>query len=311
MSDKFKDDTFLARWLNGQLTEEELAAFESHEDYQTYKKIAESAEGLEMPDRDKASGWEALSQKMEQQPEKAAKVRRLTPLWRYAAAAAVFLIVAYLGFFRGNSLEVHTTLMAEQEVVELPDGSKVFLNAASELRYDKKGFDEERNLELSGEAFFEVKEGSAFTVETSNGGVRVLGTSFNVRSRNSEISVTCYTGKVGLSFDAFQQMEILNPGDRIIAEGRQISHKDKIEVTDGVPGWTVGQSRFIQAEFKDVIEELERQFDVSIEYPAEINDLPAYNGGFPHSELETALDIVFSSVNYQYKINGKEVVVYN
>ena len=306
------DDTFLARWLSGQLTEQELAEFESHEDFQTYKKIAETAADFQMPARNKDAGWEVLSQQMENKEvsERPAKVKRLNSWWKYAAAAAVILLIGYFGFFQDNGWETHSVLYADQKLILLPDGSKARLNADSEIRFNRKTYEDKRLLELKGEAFFEVLKGAQFTVETRNGEVRVLGTSFNVRSRKNKIEVTCYTGKVGLSFDQFQETEIINPGDRVIAKRQQIVQKDKIKLNASGPGWTSGQSRFIQANFLEVVEEVERQFNVELEYPLELENLPPYNGGFPHNDLETALNIVFSPVGYQYKITGAKVIVF-
>ena len=78
----------------------------------------------------------------------------------------------------------------------LPDSSFVALNMGSELYYTKKGWQTERRVELKGEAFFKVKKGSIFEVETDQGIISVLGTEFNVKSWNNYFEVTCYSGLV-------------------------------------------------------------------------------------------------------------------
>ncbi len=310
MKNKFSDDTFLARWLSGDLSAEELAAFEADEDFETYKKIALASAQLKTPAWDKQKNWAALSEQLGSAPtaEQPAKVRRLGGWWRYAAAACALLIAGYFIFFNKDSLQSYSTPMASQETIELPDGSTVQLNADSKLSFDQTDFLEERTLNLQGEAFFSVVKGSPFTVQTKNGDVRVLGTSFNVRARNQRMNLTCYTGKVGLSFDTSGDMIILTPGDQVIAENRRILEKRRLENEDN-PAWMQGQSRFVQVDFVDVIQELERQFDVEISYPSSLNQLPKYSGGFPHQNLETALNIVFSPTDYEYKINGRKVII--
>jgi len=311
MEDNFKDDTFLARWLSGQLSDEELAEFESHKDFETYKKIASASANLQVPERNKQKGWEALSQVMTEKDspplKKPATKQRTISWWKYAAAASILFIIGYFVFSNNDSLQTYNAAVASQETISLPDGSTVILNADSEISFKQKGFLAERTLNLSGEAFFSVKKGSNFTVETQNGAVRVLGTSFNVNSRKNKIDIKCYTGKVGLSFNEFKEMEVLNPGDRVLAQNQQLIQRSKSEINDTNPSWTKGQSKFEQADFIEVIESLERQFDVTISYPQDLKKLPKYNGGFPHNNLETALNIIFSSVGYQYEINGKQI----
>lgn len=308
MKEEFKDDTFLAKWLNGQLSEEELANFEAREDFDIYKKIADTTADFELPQTDKSSGWADLQERIkgDKQP---AKIRALNTWLRLTAAASILLLIGYFSIFRAGTIASYATLAAEQKTITLPEGSVVRLNAVTQISYNPESFSKQRVLELDGEAFFEVKEGTDFIVKTPNGAVKVLGTSFNVRSRASVVEVVCYTGRVGFSQDDFQQMETLAKGERILVESAEIRQKHTIDLEGNSPDWTNGSSRFIQANLTEVIQELERQFGVTIEYPGELNKLPPYNGGFPHNNLETALNIVFSSVGYQFKINGKVVVV--
>lgn len=310
--DNFKDDTFLARWLNGELSEEERRQFEAQEDYAIYQKIARTTEELKLPARDKTKQWEALQESMKdgaKEARQSAKIVGLNNWWKYAAAACMVLLVGYWFLLPQDGLRSHRTAAASQERISLPDGSTVVLNAESSIQYDAASFAEERNLNLEGEAFFEVKKGSSFTVITPNGSVLVLGTSFNVYARKDKIDLLCYTGKVGLSFDDFKAMEVLLPGDRVVAAKQKIVQKMQVALTQAKPAWTQGQSKFEQVNFVEVIESLERQFGVSISYPSEVAQLPLYNGGFPHRDLATALEIVCSSVGYQYRINGKQVVL--
>lgn len=311
MKDKFNNDTFLARWLNGELSEEELDKFKSHKDYKAYKKIADKSADFQMPSRDKEKGWASLSKAMQtkEQPITNAKVRTLGNWWKYAVAASLVLFLAYWGVIRSDDLINYQTIAGQQEIFTLPDGSTARLNSDSKISFDESDFQQERVLQLQGEAFFSVIKGSSFIVESDNGDVKVLGTSFNVRSRNNKIEVSCYTGKVGLSFNNFSSTEVLNPGDQLVASSKQITQKNKVDLNNIVPGWTKGQTTFNKASFVEVIEEMERQFDIEITYPDEIKDLPAYNGGFPNDDLDAALNIIFSSIGYQYKISGKKVVL--
>ena len=165
MKEKFKDDTFLARWLNGELSPEELAEFEAREDFAQYQKIIGTVEQLEVPARDKKQGWENLQQQIasSKKTEPVTKVRKLGA-WKYAAAAAILLLVGYFAFFftSSGSMEVHTTAFGQKLSLPLPDGSAVRLNAGSKLSYSSADFAKDRRLQLEGEACFFVEKGASY-----------------------------------------------------------------------------------------------------------------------------------------------------
>ena len=311
MKEKFKkDDTFLARWLAGELSDAELREFESDEDFESFKKVAEFSSELKTPRwKSKEDAWRNFKNETDTvQKKPTAKVRSFNPRWLLAAAAIGMLLVGYFAFFQ-NTMQTFATPMAVQETFTLPDGSKVTLNASSKVELDKKEFLESRELTLNGEAYFDVEEGSRFTVKTPNGSVEVLGTTFNVFSRKNKLEVNCYTGRVGVYFDARTRMTKLNPKDGLIALNKKVVTQTKSEL-ESTPSWTSGSSKFSQVDFVEVIEELERQFDITISYPNELEKIYNYNGGFPHDDLETALKVIFPAIEYQYKINGQEVTVF-
>jgi ferric-dicitrate binding protein FerR (iron transport regulator) len=114
----------------------------------------------------------------------------------YSAAASLALIITLFFTIRNLQQLKFVAGVGEQQVVDLPDGSGVYLNAMSEIRYSEKDFQKNRTLRLNGEAYFEVKEGSLFTVESDQGKIEVLGTSFNVQSRDDYFKVSCLSGRV-------------------------------------------------------------------------------------------------------------------
>ncbi len=312
MEEKFnKDDTFLARWLSGELSAEELQEFEAYDDFESFKKIAETTSELNTPTwKNKEDAWKSFKTKTETiQKEPIAKVRKLNRRWMLTVAAAIgLLLLGYFAFFQ-NTTQIFSTPIASQKTFTLPDGSEVILNALSKIEFDKKDFMENRTLILEGEAFFKVEKGSRFLVETPTGSVQVLGTSFNVFSRKNKLNVNCYTGKVGVFFGKSNEMEELNPNEALVVVNKKIIQHLYNE-TGNAPDWATGNSKFSKVDFIEVIEEMERQFDIKIDYPNELEKIYDYNGGFPHDDLETALRIVFPSIGYQYKINGKEVTVF-
>ncbi|MEM8906839.1 MAG: FecR family protein, partial [Bacteroidota bacterium] len=220
MDRKFNDETLLARWLSGELSEEELAALTQREDFAILQKIAQQSTELQPPVSDKEKAWQALAQqaKIEPTPSASVKVRSIRTWWKVAIAASVLLVLGYWGWMQWPSSQgsrVVVAAPASQEQITLPDGSQVWLNAASKLQFDETNFAQNRILELEGEAFFRVQKGAQFTVKTSNGAIRVLGTSFNVYTRKNQLTVGCFTGKVGVSFDEFATTDVLEAGDQL------------------------------------------------------------------------------------------------
>ncbi len=301
-----KDDTFLARWLNGELSEEELKAFEASDDFPVYQKIAAESSRLSTPAWNKSEMLDNIMQSDKSEINTNQTSRRRM-LWPLMAAASFALLMAYVFLLRpGNDIITFASLPGEKTEIKLPDGSLVFLNADSEVDFSEKNFINSRKLNLQGEAFFEVEEGSTFDVVTESGTVRVLGTSFNVAAREANLQVDCYTGKVGFLRNNKTE-EILLPGNGLKMNRDNKIEKYIFETGSSTPDWRQGNSRFSNAAFQDVIDELERQFDIKIEAAQTLLDIKNYNGGFEHDNLKKALDIICSSVDCNYTIENKNV----
>ena len=184
----------------------------------------------------------------------------------------------------------------------MPDNSKVWLNDYSTLQYDSKGFQNERTLTLEGEAYFDVEEGSSFTVQTDLGSVKVLGTTFNVDSREGHFSVECYSGKVGVTGGS-SYVEIL-PGQRVILV------ENELRKSSGKKGakWIQGMFTYEDALLSDVVGELERQFDIQIEINENHRTLK-YTGFFHEEDLQKALTSVFWPLKLKFEINGNKIKI--
>jgi transmembrane sensor len=222
----------------------------------------------------------------------------------YAAAATVALLLAFFFLNPNRQLENVRVPLASTQSVALPDGSSVAINADSEIKYNTKKWDQERRISLEGEAFFDVEKGNPFIVETPQGNVKVLGTSFNVDSYDDSFRVSCFTGKVEVSKGG--QQVILTPGK----EGRWVGNK--FEITDFDPNamqdWRNGVFEYSNASLKEVFSELERQFDVTIEAPDDLLDRQ-YTGFFTNTQIDSALYLVTWPMRLEYELSGNVVVV--
>ena len=105
---------------------------------------------------------------------------------------AAILAISFSVYYYTTTLDTTiTTLAAQKTTIDLPDASHVSLNALSSLTFNKKDWDDERDITLNGEAYFKVAKGERFTVNTSSGIVTVLGTQFNIKQRDNLFEVVC------------------------------------------------------------------------------------------------------------------------
>lgn len=291
----------LKKWLNNDLTETERSAFEQLEDARLNEAIIENAQHFKASHFSKPERYEVFEQQL---VHKETPVRSLS--WKRSllkiASVLVIGFALYYSFFY-DALTTVQTLAAEKTAIVLPDNSTVMLNAVSEITYNEKDWAEERALTLHGEAFFKVAKGKKFEVQTTKGIVTVLGTQFNVNQRDNYFEVVCYEGIVQVSVGS--TVKKLYAGDTFRRDGDVLSSNTTNTVT---PRWTENMSTFEKIAFSSVLEEIERQFDIEIEYNG-TQKQQLFSGGFTHDNLESALQSVTAPLGINYKMNGKTKVM--
>ena len=134
----------------------------------------------------------------------------LKPLLRAAAILAICFSVYYYTTTLDSKFD---TQIANRENIELPDDSQVVLNSNSTLTFNERNWTDNREVKLSGEAFFKVAKGKKFDVITESGTVSVLGTEFNVKQRQNYFEVACFEGLVAVRMD--EEFVKLHPGENI------------------------------------------------------------------------------------------------
>ncbi|WP_412465908.1 FecR family protein [Pedobacter sp. KLB.chiD] len=200
-----------------------------------------------------------------------------------------------------------------QYQVILPDGTKVWLNAASSLKYPEVFNGNERSVELTGEAYFEVAKNKAqpFHVRNHHQDVEVLGTHFNVNSYldNNTIKTTLLEGRVRISNG--RSVKILKPGEQAVAEvsGKGIIRLAADVDTEDETAWKNGLFQFNNADLKSILKQLERWYDVHIDYRTVPNK--KYNGMVPRkAKLSEVLKMLEKTGNIRFGIaEGKKLTV--
>ncbi|TXC76983.1 FecR family protein [Luteibaculum oceani] len=226
-------------------------------------------------------------------------IGKVIPLYfRYVAAASVAALIGAFLFMR-LSTKVVTTQFAESKTVDLPDGSSVVLNANSKLTYFPYWWNFSRELKLEGEGFFQVKKGKNFEVSSSLGSTRVLGTSFNIFSRNNGYQVYCSTGKVAVKNTQGTEKQI-TPGELVdIQPGKEIKVKKADEVA--VLSWKQNRFSYNTTPLGKVFKDFENYYGVKILVGSKEIYNNYYTGVFSRSlSKEDALTVVCKSFNLKF-----------
>ena len=211
MSNKEENEAII-RWLDGELSEEELKQILPKEDILSYKQIINEIDNW-VPDNEQEVFDVRLITGATKKEE--TKVRKLNPVsYLSIAASVVILIVA--GVFALNYFDKTSYVADNGKSLELllPDGSsKVTLASGSQISWTKDDWtDSQRKMTVVGKAFFDVSKGSPFTVFNENGKVEVLGTEFEISGFDDSFIVACYEGKVKATATDKKEM-ILNAGE--------------------------------------------------------------------------------------------------
>ena len=193
-----EEDYLIKKWLENDLTADEKTAFEALDYAPFYYKLIATAQDFKADENSQVPEFSAFEKRLQTKGVIAKNNHVLR--WFTTAAAVVLIIFLGYSYLNGDGINTYATTIAENRVIDLPDDSSVTLNESSEISFSDDTWGEERRINLLGEAFFEVEKGKPFRVVTTQGMVEVLGTSFNVKARDSLFSVVCYEGLVRVNF---------------------------------------------------------------------------------------------------------------
>lgn len=199
--------------------------------------------------------------------------------------------------------------------VILADGTTVWLNAASSIRFPVAFTGTERKVEITGEAYFEVAKNKAipFKVKTASSEIEVLGTHFNVNAYNDEATqkITLLEGKVKISVPALagnQSPKFLRPGQQAgINKGGKINVIDNADTEESV-AWMHGHFQFKSADLKTILRQIARWYDVDVEYKGNAN--LHFTGQLAKNEnVSKVFEKLVLTGEVHFKIDGKRIIV--
>ncbi len=303
--DKQEISKLLQRYVTGECTAEEKRLVETWYK-QTSENSTASISGLDITTA-QAQIWANLQQ---------TPVRKISYGWRIAAAIIILISTGYLLYALLNGTRTSwKEVYADQHKpyhLTLPDGSDIWLNAGSRLRYPIQFKDNERRITLlTGEARIHAVEDPQHPFIITAGGLqtRVLGTVFNVRSYNELpfVQVTVQEGKVAVSRDNNSVLLLPNERATLYTDKFNIV-KDTVDAI-AISGWTTDQLLFNNERLDVIAILLAHKYDVRISFAD--STLPSYKvtAGFAATDtIKEVLEALSLANNLTYRIQGDNIM---
>lgn len=297
MKKSMNQDTFLAKWISGELNDSELKHFVSENDFHSYMLLKERISGMQSISPDIEHTFEQLKQKQLSPNFKVLiSDRTLKPI--YTVAAILLLFVSIMGYHSGLFGSQHVLTSTQSE--KLAIGENVFLhiyqNSSITQSAPLYNFNE---VELEyGSVYFEVKKGQDFKIKTLQGLVEVLGTKFNVTSNDNFLSVTCFEGSVRVTHH--NKEYIVDAGKSFNSIDRRVDAVLESKSSNSESGMLYHE--FKSTRLVDVKTFLEKTYKVKITFPMGILNRK-FTGTLPINDLELSLNLIASSFQLHYEIN--------
>ena len=309
---------------NGSITPDELVDLNSWKDqdadnaklFKEFNSIySNSNDGL-TPDFNPEENWNELQSMIKVDTDtNATKTIRLFP-WIARTAAAVILILGFTFIYYQyknipeQDLNFQAIVQTDDsgiKVVNLPDGSTVWLNRNSELLYPEVFDGSTRTLYLKGEAFFEVQpdENKPFTVHSGSSKTTVLGTSFNLRAygKEDEIKLTVVTGKVAFTLADEKEGVIVTPGDMAVLTNESLEISQSENLDRNFLSWKTGELVFDDSPLGQLIDALEKHYNINIGVDNQQTLNCRFTGNFKETEIENTIKVITRAIGATYKKN--------
>jgi transmembrane sensor len=306
------------RYKTEQVTADEIALVESLIEIQNQPDLLYSALSKEQRNESMRKVKQILDAKMKGLEPKPIQVS-LIQMMRVAAAILFFAASGYcIWQFTSYPQEiqmVHASASGKIKKVLLPDGSIVWLKGNSELTYPQKFTSSTRNVELSGEALFEVQKDAnhPFIIQCGELITTVLGTSFNIRSFEESIEVMVLTGKVSLTSETDKEGVVVLPSEKVIYKGFKVKPvrilTERNEKNATVEG-TEYSMLFEDTHMSEIIQRIEGKFnvEVSLQDPRLRNCL--ITADFTDQSLDKTFNMISQALGITHNINGNKVILY-
>ncbi len=360
------DPALITRYLSGDASIEEMNEVlswlrkgkENQTDFNSMKKIWIESKVILLNQCDKSeNAWERLKYRtsyIQTEDNELQPRRNIFIFYRVAAVMLILVSIGFVLYFLNPFRKKSAGVMAYNEVVvpygaksiiTLPDGTKLWMNSGTKIRYANNFGEISREVFMEGEAYFDVVKNpkKPFLVRTGYINIKVLGTAFNVKSYPDEnfIETTLDRGLIEITKEKGSDSIItIRPKEKItyLKFSKQLSVvsqkkkvvEDRIEqVPDKIPAkkaqpefqicqyvntelitsWKEGKLIFERERLEDIVKKLERRYDVVFTFDKSELKNYRFSGSLPELTLQQVLEGIQLSAPILYKINKREVVI--
>lgn len=297
---------------DGELQEWLSESDENKELFNLYQSLREDDNIISDFSPDKSEGWNRITARIGRDQG------RVLKLWilRISAAVIVFALGYALHLVIESTKPINFTEvvapLGQRCNVLLPDGSKATLNGGTRLKYPNRFNGKLVELQLSGEAFFEVSKNSHrdFVVNTSPLSIKVHGTAFNIKSYNNDeiIEVALEEGSISL-YTGDKYVTSLSPNQAasyVRADGKMYIKNENMDV---LTAWKNNELVFDNSPFGEVVKYLVRYYGVEIELDPELEEKHYFTFKLKTESMRETLMLLSQIAPIDYTINGKDVKI--
>lgn len=210
-----------------------------------------------------------------------------------------------------EAINTITTPRGGEHEIVLADGSKVWLNASSSLRFPVAFNKNNRTVELNGEAYFEIAKDASkpFSVNANGTTIAVLGTSFNINAYNDNPTVTATLLDGSVKFKKAGKEVLLTPGQQGIVFNNGSDIKVAAADIEKVMGWKNGYFVFRDENIAEIMKQVSRWYNVDIEFDGDLSDREFGGTVSRYKNITELLDNMQLTKTIHYKIDGKKVII--
>ena len=307
-------EDLLDRYLNGQASSEEIERVEAW--LNNNGNLNSEWQQLGKADKDQwLSGLFNEVQRTIGKPKvKVIALPPRKPLWKYIAAAAAVLAIFFTAYLEWPVLQngLHPVQLAvlhvpanQKQQVTLADGSKIWINASSELKYPTAFNGKTREVYLAGEAYFDIRHDTSkpFIIHTGKVITTVLGTAFNIKEDKNQhtVVVTVTRGKVSVA-NGNEPLGIITPNQQISFNTNNDQHSQVNVDAKQAIAWQENDIHFDDITFADAAKQLQQRFKVKINFANEkIKNCRFTGTALEGQKLDNILKVICAFNNATYK----------
>ena len=311
----------IEKYLKGNCTPEEVATI--HEWYNSFEEEQDPADFISFQQQQELKQRLLANIKINIRSRKANDRKSVSRTMIYMLSGVAAMVILTIGVFFFNqkasdplaSGDVHVVNMTKtiQRLV-LSDGTIVWLNPQSKLKYPKRFTADQREVQMQGEAYFEVTPDSKrpFIIYSGNVITRVWGTSFRIRAfKNIPVEVSVVTGKVSVRLQHKEDSEVMLLPDQKVTYLRESSSlkKDIEKKASDMRIWQKTSMSFDDESIEEVIKVLNKQFGVHISSSDEKVLNYVLKADFTDQSLPSILEMLKKSLDVEYEINDQEIIL--